>query len=304
MARGILRAAGLATSLSAQANGFAPRLSGLWGDALRRLLRHRLAAAGLVVIALMTLMAFLAPVIAPYDPTFQDYSVVQQGPSLAHPFGTDALGRDQLSRLIYGARTSLTIGLLAQAIVLGLGLLVGVGAALGGRIGDNLLMRFTDVVYAFPDLLFIILIASVMGSSVFSILLAIGLVNWTDTARLIRGQMLSLRERDFVLAARGVGASNRRVVLQHMLPHTLSPVIVVATFGIPRAIFAEAALSFIGIGIRPPTPSLGTMVQEGYSAILATPSLVLFPALAIGIVMMAFTFLGDGLRDALDPRAR
>lgn len=277
---------------------------GLWGDALRRLMRNRFALGGLLLVILLGLVALFAPLIAPYDPTYQDYSVVQRGPTLAHPFGTDTLGRDQLSRIIYGARTSLSVGIFTQVIVLGLGLMVGAAAALGGRGLDNLLMRFTDVVYAFPDLLFIILLAAVLGTDIFMIFLAIGLVNWTDTARLVRGQMLSLRERDFVLAARALGASRRRVVFIHMLPNTLGPVVVAATFGIPRAVFAEAALSFIGIGVKPPTPSWGTMVREGYDAILATPSLVLFPALAIGLIMMAFTFLGDGLRDALDPRAR
>ena len=273
-----------------------------WTDAYRRLARNRMARASLVFIVALALMALLAPLIAPYDPTLQDYSIVQTGPSWQHLFGTDALGRDQLSRVIYGARTSLTVGLLAQAIVIGLGLTLGSLAALGGRRIDNLVMRCTDIMYAFPDLLFVILIAAVLGSSIYNIFLAIGLVHWTDTARLVRGQMLSLKERDFVLAARATGAAPLRIVLVHMLPNTLGPVIVVATFGIPRAIFAEAALSFIGIGVKPPTPSWGTMVHEGYNAILSTPSLVLFPALAIATVMMAFTFLGDGLRDALDPQ--
>lgn len=286
------------------APGVTIRVRGLWMDAFRRLIRNRFALSGLIVVVLLGLVALLAPLIAPYSPTYQDYTVIQKGPTLSHPFGTDTLGRDQLSRIIYGARTSLTVGIFAQTIVISIGLIVGTTAALGGRGLDNLLMRFTDVMYAFPDLLFIILLAAVLGTDIFMIFLAIALVNWTDIARLVRGQMLSLQERDFVMAARALGASNRRVVFVHMLPNALGPVIVAATFGIPRAIFAEAALSFIGIGIKPPTPSWGTMIQEGYNAILSTPSLVLFPAVAIAIVMMAFTFLGDGLRDALDPQAR
>jgi oligopeptide transport system permease protein len=243
-------------------------------------------------------------VIAPYDPRFQDYSAIQQGPSWDHPFGTDALGRDQLSRVIYGARTSLAVGVFAQALALSIAVAVASLAAIGGRIGDTLAMRFTDVIYALPELLFIILLAGVMGSSLTSLFLAIGLVAWPDSARIIRAQMLSLREREFVAAAEALGASKKRIVFQHMLPNTLGPLIVVVTFGIPRAILAEATLSFLGIGVRPPTPSWGSMVQEGYAAVLATPELVLFPALAIALVMMAFTFLGDGLRDALDPRTR
>lgn len=281
-----------------------PERTSLWRDALRRLARNRLAVAGLTVVVLMVFAAILAPVIAPYDPTLQDYTAIQKAPSPEHLLGTDTLGRDQLSRLIYGARTSLAVGIFAQAIALAIGLVVGCAALMGGRRTDNLLMRFTDVMYAFPDLLFVILIAAVLGSNIFNIFLAIGLVNWTDIARLIRGQMLSLQEREFVLAARALGASTPRIVFRHMLPNSLGPVTVVTSFGIPRAIFTEAALSFIGIGIKPPTPSWGTMINEGYQAMLATPTLVLFPALATALVMMAFTFLGDGLRDALDPRSR
>ena len=281
-----------------------PPQRGLWVDALQRLSRHKLALLGVAVIGVMAIIAVSAPAIAPYSPTFQDYAVIQQGPSLDHPFGADALGRDQLSRAMYGLRTSLAVGVGAMAVALGIGLAVGVAAGMGGRIGDNLSMRFTDVVYAFPDLLFIILLAAVIGNGVSSIFLAIGLVGWTDMARVIRGQMLSLKERDFVLAARALGASNWRLAYHHMLPNTLSPIIVLIAFSVPRAIFAEAALSFIGIGIKPPTPSLGNMVQDGYNAVLSTPSLVIFPALLIGLLMLAFTLLGDGLREALDPRSK
>ena len=269
---------------------------------LRRLARNRLALAGGVVVVTLGAIALLAPLIAPYDYARQDYDVILRGPSASHWFGTDALGRDVLSRAIFGARTSLTVGVVAQAIVIGLGLAVGVLASVGGRAVDNLLMRLTDVAYAFPDLLLIILLRAIFGGSVLMIMLAIALVNWTTVARLVRGQMLSLRQQDFALAARSLGAAEPRVVLRHLLPNALGPIIVVAAFGVPRAIFAEAALSFIGIGVAPPTPSWGSMVQDGYQAIFAFPHLVLFPTLAIALVMMAFTFLGDGLRDALDPR--
>jgi oligopeptide transport system permease protein len=169
---------------------------------------------------------------------------------------------------------------------------------------DNLLMRFVDIVYAFPDLLLIILIRAILGGSIYMIFLAIGLVAWVNVARLVRGQILTLKQRDFTTAARAMGGSGTYITLRHLLPNSLGPVIVLVTFGIPRAIFAEAALSYIGIGVQPPTPSWGTMILDGYNNIFGTPYLVLFPAIAVGILMLAFTFLGDGLRDALDPRER
>jgi len=172
----------------------------------------------------------------------------------------------------------------------------------GGRV-DNLLMRVTDLFYAFPDLLLIILLRSVLGGGIFTLFLIIGIVSWVDMARLVRGQALSLRGHEFVEAARSLGATDRDIVTRHILPNALGPVIVVATFGIPRAIFIEAALSFIGIGVNPGTPSWGSMVQEGYGAVFSSPHLVLFPSIAIALLMLAFTFIGDGLRDALDPRS-
>jgi len=291
----------MASVLPRQVPALAPHRSLALG-ALRRLARNRPALAGGIIVLILGAIALLAPLIAPYDYAHQDYDVILRGPSASHWFGTDALGRDVLSRAIFGARTSLTVGVVAQVIVIGLGLAVGVLASVGGRAVDNLLMRLTDVAYAFPDLLLIILLRAIFGGSLLMIMLAIALVNWTTVARLVRGQILSLRQQDFALAARSLGASEPRVVLRHLLPNALGPIIVVAAFGVPRAIFAEAALSFIGIGVTPPTPSWGSMVQDGYQAIFAFPHLVLFPTLAIALVMMAFTFLGDGLRDALDPR--
>jgi oligopeptide transport system permease protein len=242
----------------------------------------------------------------------QDYQHIQEGPSSRHFFGTDNLGRDNWSRVLTGMGISIQIGLGTQAFVLVFGLAVGAAAALGGRISDNLLMRLTDITYAFPDLLFIILMRSVLserhwpmlGNPRLQVMLAIAMVNWTTLARLVRGQMLSLAERDYVVAARALGASNRRVVFRHMLPNTLGPVIVAVTFGIPIAIFAEAALGFIGFGLPPPTASLGRLVSDGYTYIQVNPWVVAFPAGAIALLMLCFTFLGDGLRDALDPRLR
>ena len=223
-------------------------------------------------------------------------------PSPAHWLGNDEVGRDVLSRLIHGARVSLAVGIFVQLIILTIAVLIGGTAGyLGGR-GDNLLMRFTDVFYAFPDLLFVIIITAAIGSSIFNIFLAIGLVNWTDLARLIRGQLLSLREREYVLAARSLGTPGPRILFQHLLPNALGPIIVRLTYGIPFAILTEAVLSFIGLGVRPPTASWGTMIERGNQAIFSAPHMVLFPGLAIALTMLAFNFLGDGLRDALDPR--
>jgi len=276
----------------------------LWRDALRRLARNRMAVGGGVIVLVLVITALFAPLLAPYDPIKQDYTAVLSGPSAAHPMGTDGLGRDVLSRLIFGARTSITVGVLTQVVILAIGLSIGATAGLAGGRTENLLMRFTDIMYAFPDLLLIILLRSIFGGSVTMIFVAIGLAGWVTVARLVRGQILSLRERDYVLAARSLGSSQFRILVRHLLPNALGPVIVALTFGIPGAIFAEAALSYIGIGISPPTPSWGSMIQDGYQAIFAFPYLVLWPGLAIALTMMSFTFLGDGLRDALDPRMR
>lgn len=253
-------------------------------------------------IALVALLAILANVLPLPDPTYQFPASSYAPPSAAHPLGNDQLGRDVLSRLIHGARASLSVAIFAQAIILVLGLTVGgLAGYFGGKV-DNWLMRFTDVFYAFPDLLFVIIITAALGASLTNIFLAIGLVNWTDLARLLRGQLITLRERDFVLAARSLGVPPMRILVQHLLPNAAGPVIVRLTYGIPQAIFTEAVLSFIGLGVRPPQTSWGTMVQQGNEAIFSAPHLVLFPSIAIALTMLAFNFLGDGLRDALDPQ--
>ena len=274
----------------------------LFRSALERLLDNRVALAGLVVIGLVALAAALAAVITAYDPAKQDYNVILEGPSRHHLLGTDGLGRDTTARLIYGARTSLSVGVFTQLIVITVGVPIGLVAGYVGGKTDNLLMRLVDIVFAFPDLLLVILLRAIFGGSIYMVFLAIGLVNWTVMSRLVRGQVLSLKEQDFVLAARVTGASTKGILFGHLLPNAIGPMLVLVTFGVPRAIFTEAALSYIGIGVTPPTPSWGTMVQDGYSVIFAQPYPVLFPATAIGVLMMAFTFLGDGLRDALDPR--
>jgi oligopeptide transport system permease protein len=300
----------LDTSAQTEVQAFAggevsTRQRNLWSDAFQRLIRNRASMLGLAVVILFVVLAVFAPLFARYDPN-TEHVTDSFKPALTakYWFGADQLGRDLYSQMLFGLRISLEVGVLVQAIVLSIGLSVGGAAALGGKGLDNLLMRITDIFYAFPDLLLVILLEAVFGAGLWQIFLAIGLVGWVTVARLVRGQMLSLKERDYVLAARALGASPFRIVFKHLLPNTLSPVIVAITFGIPAAIFTEATLSFIGIGLPPPNSSLGTLVQDGEQAIYAAPNLVIFPVVAIALIMFAFTFLGDGLRDALDPRTR
>ena len=298
------------------ARAIVSRERGLWGDAFYRLSRNRLAMAGLVLLIVVVGVAAAAANIdaVQRDDPYSDqiYTAIQEAPSGSHYFGTDNLGRDNWARVLTGVSISLQIGIGTQIVVLIIGLLVGATAALGGRFTDNVMMRLTDVTYAFPDLLFIILMRSVLvgrdwpvlDDPKLQVILAIAFVNWTIIARLVRGQMLSLAERDFVLAAKALGASPWRVVVQHMLPNSLGPVIVAVTFGIPIAIFAEAAFGFIGFGLPPPTASLGRLVSDGYAYVQVNYWVVVFPAAAVAILMLCFTFVGDGLRDALDPRTR
>jgi oligopeptide transport system permease protein len=292
---------------------------GLWSDALRRLAKNRLAVVGAIVlfgICALAIVGNTVDSVQRYSPgQDQDYEHIQEGPSADHFFGTDNLGRDNWSRVLEGTLISLQVGLGAALIILIIGLTVGGMAALGGRTMDNVMMRFTDITYAFPDLLAIILLRSVFAdrdlplmphdiSQRVLVIFAISFVAWVTVARLVRGQMLSLHERDFVIAARAMGAPEWRIVLRHMLPNTLSPVIVAVVFAIPLAIFAEAVLGFIGFGLPPPTASLGRLINDGYAYLRINIWLVIFPAAVIGLLMLCFTFLGDGLRDALDPRSR
>jgi oligopeptide transport system permease protein len=270
--------------------------------------------AGLIIVALIFIVVILGNYIdgiQRHDPRVQEFDRLRD-PSSAHYFGTDQLGRDSWARVLQGSWVSLRVALGAQTIVLILGLTIGGIAALGGRAIDNLMMRITDIGYAFPDLLFIILLRSalegqdypVLSDPVVQLIIAISFVGWVTVARLVRGQMLSLKERDYVLAAKAIGARQTRVVFTHMLPNTLGPVIVALVFGIPLAIFAEAALGYIGLSVPPPMASLGRLVADGNRYIETQYWLVLIPAAIIALLMLCFTFIGDGLRDALDPRAR
>jgi oligopeptide transport system permease protein len=278
------------------------RGTSLTRDAFRRLVRNRLAMLGLIVVALMCLTAIFADVLAPYSYTKTDFGRLNEPPSPHHWLGTDQLGRDLLSRMIYGARISMIVGLGAQLIVVLIGVPIGaLSGFVGGRL-DLVLTRLIDVMYAFPRLLFVILLMSMLGAGLVNIFIAIGLTGWVFIARQTRAQMLAVKEKDFVGGARALGAGGWRILARHLLPNAMTPIIVAVTFGIPEAIFTEAALSFIGVGINPPTPSWGQMVGEGQQYLRTYWHLCVFPSIAIAATMLAFTFLGDGVRDAFDPR--
>jgi oligopeptide transport system permease protein len=276
----------------------------LWRDAWYRLVRNKLAVFGAVIILIFLFFAIFANFLAPYPYDKPSFGQAYQYPNAHFWLGSDPLGRDLLSRLIYGARISMTVGLGSQVIVLLIGVPIGAIAGYYGGKLDLYLMRFVDVMYAFPTLLFVILIMSALGAGLLNIFIALGLTSWVTLCRLTRGQFLSLREKEFVVAARSVGAPARRIIFNHLLPNALTPIIIAITFGIPAAIFTEASLSFIGVGISPPTPSWGQMVGEYQKYIRSYWYLATFPAIAIGLTMLAFSFLGDGLRDALDPRMK
>ncbi len=278
-----------------------PQQIGLWTDAWMRFRRNRLAVGSLAFVLLLITLAVIAPLLERFgllqDPTL--------GPGAAHHiFGTDDLGRDVLAKVIFGSQVSLSIGILVQAIVLVIGGSIGLAAGYFGGWIDNLLMRFTDIMYAFPDLLFVLIIVAALGPTLLNIFVAIGLVSWVGLARLVRGQVLSIKEKEYVEAATAAGSSPLKIILKHLLPNSLGPVIVSLTFGIPAAIFTEAILDFLGVGLRPPQPTWGTMVFEGYAAVDSYPYLVIIPCVALSMTMLAFNFIGDGLRDALDPRMR
>lgn len=306
---------------AAELNILARKQRSLWGDALYRLMRNRAAVGGLIVIAAAFLVAIFAPALAPYDPI-----AIPQNPSTQmepvwtgskyvdsrYLLGTDFLGRDIISRLIYASRISMVVGFIPTFIVFALGVTVGMSAGFFGGWLDQLLMRFTDIIYAFPDFLFLLIIVASFRNSPFGkvmdglmlIFVAIAIVGWVGVARLTRGQVLALKEREFVEAARSVGASSGRIMSKHLLPNALAPLIVTAAFAVPSAILGEATLSFLGVGIIPPTPSWGQMINEGFPLFSSNPWAVLMPGICISVVMLAFTFVGDGLRDALDPRMK
>lgn len=275
----------------------------LRADVWKRFRRNRLAMVGLVFLILLGLVALFAPLIAPYSITERGTDF-RQGPSVDHWFGTDDIGRDVFSRVIYGARVSLRIGFAATAISLVIGLLLGAVAGFFGGISDTLISRLIDVFLAIPYIVLAVAIASVLGRSVNTTILVLGLTGWLAMARIVRSSFLSLKRLEYVEAANALGFSKARIMARHILPNALQPIIVYGTIAVGSVILAEAALSFLNVGPQPPTPAWGLMVADGKGALTSAPHLLFFPGAAIFLTVLAFVFVGDGLRDALDPKLK
>jgi oligopeptide transport system permease protein len=286
-----------------------PRYS-LWRDMWHRLLRNRVAVGSGVYIIVITLMAIFAPLVTPYGRDEPDFYHNREGPTSAHWFGTDKLGRDVYTRIVYGARVSLGVAFVGSITAMVIGVLYGSVSGYAGGWVDDLMMRFVDLMFGFPTLLFIILMLLIIppnsstGLIMVGLFVSLGVVSWLNVARLVRGQFLSLREKEFVEAAQALGATPSRIIWRHILPNSIGPIVIWLTLRIPALILTESTLSFIGLGVKPPTPSWGGMLSEGWRAMRTTPHLAIAPALAITITMLAFNFFGDGLRDALDPMMR
>jgi peptide/nickel transport system permease protein len=270
----------------------------------RQFRRNQLALAGGVVVFLLTVAAILAPVIAPYDPGAYDVRQILLPPSSDHWLGTDQIGRDVLSRMLFGARISMAVGFVSVGIAVVVGTLIGTLAAYyGGRV-DELLMRFVDLMLNFPRLFLLLTLIALLRPSIWIIMAVIGLTGWMGLSRLVRSEILSLKEREFVLSAQALGALDRRIMFRHILPNALVPLLVSATLGVAGAILAESGLSFLGLGVQPPTPSWGNILIDGKANIEIAWWLSIFPGMAILITVLAYNLLGEGLRDALDPRLR
>ena len=266
-----------------------------------QLRQSRIAVISALTVMIVCMGAVFAPWITPYAYDLQDMEVLLSGPSMEHWMGTDRLGRDLFSRILFGARLSMSVGIGTAMTALVLGSLYGaISGYIGGRI-DNAMMRLVDVVYSLPDLLLIIMITVLIGRGILGIFIALTVVSWVTIARIVRGEVLRLREHAYVEAARAIGTSGVRILFRHILPNTISILIVTLTFRIPSAILAESTLSFIGLGIAPPAASWGTLAHEGWSAMKFYPHLIIFPGLVIFVTMLSFNFLGDALRDAFDP---
>jgi ABC-type dipeptide/oligopeptide/nickel transport system permease subunit len=274
------------------------------GDVWRRFRRNKLAVVGMVIIVLMVLAALLAPLITFFDPGKYNAAISREPPSLKHWFGTDQLGRDLYTRVVYGARVSLRVGMVSVLIALTVGLIAGAIAGFYGGIIDGILMRITDVFLAYPYLIAAIAIISVVGRSETAVILVIGLLGWMPIARLFRSSILSIKQTEYIEAARALGAGDFRIITRHILPNAIQPVIVYATIFVGTAVLSEAALSFLGVGITEPKPAWGLMVAQGKNFLFSSPHMLFFPGAAIFLMVTAFVFVGDGLRDALDPRLR
>lgn len=259
---------------------------------------------GLVVLGTMLFLALTADFLTPYDPNYQDYNALLEAPSELHPFGTDQVGRDVYSRVVYGTRISFQVGVIAVGIGLTAGVIIGLVAGIYRGWLDEILMRVMDAIHAFPALVLALAITAALGAGIVNVMIAIGIVYMPSYARLVRGQVLSVREREFVIAARLLGASTVRLMFRHVWPNVTAPIIVQGSLNVSSAILTEASLSFLGLGVRPPTPSWGSSLQAGYQYLNVAPWLSLFPGLAIFIAVLGFNLFGDGLRQLLDPRLR
>lgn len=275
-----------------------------WKDAWRRLRKNRVAMASIVILLLITLMAIFAPMFSPYDYAAQDIFAVNKGPSAKHWFGTDTLGRDIFTRCWIGARVSLTIALVTTIINVLIGILYGgISGYFGGKV-DLIMMRGVEIIYTIPDLLWVILLMVIMGSGLNTIIIAIAITGWGSMARLVRGQILQMKSSEYVMASRTLGGRFGHVIGKHMIPNIMGPIIIDLTFSIPSAIFTEATLSYLGMGIPVPLASWGTLANDGAKMLQLYPYQLFFPALLISLTMLSFNLLGDGLRDAFDPRLR
>lgn len=275
----------------------------LWADAWVRLKKNKLALVSLYVISFLIVLALLTPWIAPYGYEEQNLDLGATPPSLAHWFGTDLFGRDMLTRVMYGGRISLAVGLIATAVALVIGVAWGTVAGYVGGRTDAVMMRIVDALYALPFIIFIILLMVVFGKSILLLFLAIGAVEWLTMARIVRGQVLTIRNQEYIEAARSMGLSTPHILWKHVVPNSLGPIIVYATLTVPQVMLLEAFLSFLGLGIQPPMSSWGLLISYGAEVMEDSPWLLIFPGLALSITLFALNFLGDGLRDALDPKA-
>jgi peptide/nickel transport system permease protein len=273
-------------------------------QAWRRFRRHRLAIVGGVVLGAIVMVCLIAPLVVPESAANRvDPTHFRAAPSLAHPFGNDDVGRDILWRVIYGGRISLAIGALSIALAMTIGVVLGSVSGFYGSWPDSVIMRITDAMLSMPSLLLLIVMTKILGPSVPTIILVIGLLNWMQVTRIVRANFLSLKAHDFVLAARALGVSDRSIIFRHVLPNTLAPVVVAATLGVGYAIILEASASFLGLGVQPPTASWGSMLYRAQTLMEQAPWVAIFPGLMILVTVMAINFIGDGLRDAIDPRA-
>lgn len=276
----------------------------LWADVVRRFFRHKLAVVGLIALVVIALAAIFAPLVAPHDPTALDEYHQFQVPSWTHPMGTDELGRDVFSRLIYGGRVSLAVAGIAVVIEILVGIALGALAGFYGKWVDNVIMRLADMFYVLPFLFVVLILAIFFGAGMRTIILSVAALTWMTPARLVRGSLLSLRKMEFAEAARAIGSRNSRIIWRHLIPNALAPLIVQATLDVANVILIESALSFLGYGIQPPASSWGTMLTGAQSYMINAWWLAFWPGLMILITVLAVNFVGDGLRDALDPKLK